>query len=58
VIHEYWLSQSKAHAGILLVPQTISAVVRRWGIRDRMLKFLNAYAADQLRHQLWWLPQE
>jgi hypothetical protein len=57
VIHERWRSQGKEHAGILLVPQhQVSSRSLRWEVRDRMLKFLNCYAADELRNQLWWLP--
>jgi hypothetical protein len=59
VIHEQWQSQGKQHAGIILVPQhQVSSRSRRWDVRDRLLKFLNCYPADELRNQLWWLPQE
>ena len=59
VIHERWQSQGKEHAGIILVPQhQVSSRSLRWDVRDRMLKFLNCYAADELRNQLWWLPHE
>ncbi len=58
VIHEEWQSQSKEHAGIILVPQhQVSSRSQRWHARDRLLKFLNCYLADELRNQLWWLPQ-
>jgi hypothetical protein len=59
VIHDQWQSQGKEHAGIILVPQhQISSRSRRWEVRDRLLKFLNSYPADELRNQLWWLPQD
>jgi hypothetical protein len=59
VIHEQWLAQGKGHAGIILVPQhQVSSRSRRWEVRDRLLKFLNCYPAEELRNQLWWLPQE
>jgi hypothetical protein len=59
VIHEQWQSRGKEHAGIILVPQhQVSSRSRRWEVRDRLLKFLNWYPADELRNQLWWLPQE
>ncbi len=59
IIHEQWQKEGKEHAGILLVPQhQISSRSRRWDVRDRMLKFLNRYPADELNNQLWWLPQE
>jgi predicted nuclease of predicted toxin-antitoxin system len=58
VIHEEWQSQGKEHAGIILVPQhQVSSRSHRWQVRDRLLKFLNCYSADELRNQLWWLPQ-
>jgi uncharacterized protein with PIN domain len=58
VIHEEWQSQSKEYAGIILVPQhQVSSRSQRWHVRDRLLKFLNCYLADELRNQLWWLPQ-
>lgn len=58
IIHEQWQSQGIEHAGIILVPQhQISSRSRRWEVRDRMLKFMNCYPADELRNQLWWLPQ-
>jgi predicted nuclease of predicted toxin-antitoxin system len=58
VIHEEWRSQGKEHAGIILVPQhQVSSRSHRWQVRDRLLKFLNCYSADELRNQLWWLPQ-
>jgi hypothetical protein len=59
VIHGQWREQGKEHAGIILVPQhEVSSRSRRWRVRDRLLKFLNSYPADELRNQLWWLPQE
>lgn len=59
VIHDEWQSQGKQHAGIILVPQhQVSSRMQRWQVRDRLLRFLNCYAADELRNQLWWLPQE
>jgi hypothetical protein len=59
VIHQQWQSKGKEHAGIILVPQHhISSRSRRWEVRDRMVKLLNRYSADELRSQLCWLPQE
>jgi hypothetical protein len=59
VIHEQWRAQGRDHAGIILVPQhQVSSRLRRWEVRDRLVKFLNVYPADELRNQLWWLPQE
>jgi hypothetical protein len=59
VIHEQWQAQGKEHAGIILVPQhQVSSRSRRWEVRDRLVKFLNSYPAEELRNQLWWLPQE
>ena len=59
VIHEQWQAQAKGHAGIILVPQhLVSSRSHRWEVRDRLLKFLNWYPADELRNQLWWLPQD
>jgi predicted nuclease of predicted toxin-antitoxin system len=59
VIHEQWQSQTKEHAGIILVSQQqISSRSRRWEVRDRLLKFLNSYSADEVRNQLWWLPHD
>ncbi len=59
VIHEEWQARSKEHAGIILVAQhQVSSRSRRWEVRDRLLKFLNHCSADDLRNQLWWLPQE
>lgn len=58
VIHEEWQSQGKEHAGIILVPlHQVSSRSYRWQVRDRLLKFLNCYLTDELRNQLWWLPQ-
>jgi hypothetical protein len=48
----------REHAGIILVPQHhISSRTRRCEVRDRLLRFLNCYPADELHNQLWWLPQ-
>lgn len=59
LIHEEWRSQGKSHAGIILIPQfQISNRLRRWGVRDRLLDFLNHHTIEDLRNQLWWLPQE
>ncbi|MGH9840379.1 MAG: DUF5615 family PIN-like protein [Blastocatellia bacterium] len=59
LIHEEWQAQRKEHAGIILIPQSqISNRLRRWEVRDRLLNFLNQHTADELRNQLWWLPQE
>jgi hypothetical protein len=59
VIHERWRQEDKDHAGIILVPQhRINSRSRRWEVRDRLLQFLNCYTADELRNQLWWLPQD
>lgn len=39
-IHEEWKEKNKAHFGIILVPQTqISNRLRRWEVRDRLLRF-------------------
>jgi hypothetical protein len=57
-IHEEWQSQGKQHAGIILIPQfQISNRLRRWEVRDRLLDLLNQHTAEELRDQLWWLPQ-
>jgi len=59
IIHEEWRAHGKEHAGIILVPQHhVSSHSRRWEVRDRLLKFLNRYPADELRNELRWLPQE
>ena len=59
LIHNDWLKQGKTHAGIILIPQfQISSRLRRWEVRDRLLNFLNQHTAEELRDQLWWLPQE
>jgi hypothetical protein len=59
LIHDEWRAQGKQHAGIILVPQfQISSRARRWEVRERLLVFLNQHTADELRNQLWWLPQE
>ena len=59
IIHEQWQSQGRQHAGIILVPQhQVSSRSRRWEVRDRVLKLLNRYPADELRNQLCWLPRE
>jgi predicted nuclease of predicted toxin-antitoxin system len=58
LIHEEWQSQGKRHAGIILIPQfQISNRMRRWEVRDRLLDLLNQHTAEELRNQLWWLPQ-
>ncbi len=58
-IHDEWQAQGKEHAGIILVPQhQVSSRSHRWQVRDRLLKFLNCYLAEELRNQLWWLPQD
>ncbi len=59
LIHNEWKQQGKEHAGIILVPQyQISSRFRRWEVRDRLLDLLNQHTAEELRNQLWWLPQE
>lgn len=59
VIHEHWQAQGREHAGIILVPQhLINSRSHRWEVRDRLSKFLNWYPVDELRIQLWWLPQD
>ena len=59
LIHEQWQAQGKNHEGIILVPQHhISSRLRRWDVRDRLLKFLNQHTWDELSNQIWWLPQE
>jgi len=59
LIHEEWRTQSREHAGIILIPQAqISNRLRRWESRDRLLNFLNRHTADELSNQVWWLPQE
>lgn len=59
LIHDEWRAEGKEHAGIILIPQfQISNRLRRWEVRDRLLEFLNQHTADELRNQLWWLPQE
>ncbi len=58
-IHEVWQSQSKEHAGIILVPQhQVSSRSRRWEVRDRLVRMLNHYSVDELRNALMWLPQD
>jgi hypothetical protein len=58
-LYEHWQAAGREHAGIILVPQhQISSRTHRWGVRDRLLKFLNSYPAEELRNQLWWLPQD
>ena len=58
VIHEQWQAHGKEHAGIILVPQhQVSSRSHRWEVRDRLLRFLNWYAAGELHDQLWWLPE-
>lgn len=59
IIHEEWRLQGKEHAGIILAPQHhVSNRSRRWEVRDRLLKLLNRFPADELRNELMWLPQE
>ena len=59
LIHEEWSGKNKTHFGIILIPQAqISNRLRRWEVRDRLLRFLNQRTADELRNQLWWLPKE
>ena len=59
IIHDEWQSQSKEHAGIILVPQHhFSSRSRRWDVRDRMLRLLNHCSADELHNKWRWLPQE
>jgi hypothetical protein len=59
VIHDQWQSRGKEHAGIILVPQHhVSSRSRRWEVRDRLLRLLNRYPADELHNELKWLPQE
>lgn len=59
LIHEEWLAQGKEHFGIILIPQPqISNRLRRWEVRDRLLDFLNQHLAEELKNELWWLPQE
>jgi hypothetical protein len=58
LIHAEWQAQGKDHCGIVLIPQyQISSRLRRWEVRDRLLNFLHQHTADELRNQLWWLPQ-
>ncbi|HZF37487.1 MAG TPA: DUF5615 family PIN-like protein [Blastocatellia bacterium] len=58
LIHEERQSQGKQHEGIILIPQfQISNRLRRWEVRDPLLDFLNQHTAEELRNQLWWLPQ-
>jgi Domain of unknown function (DUF5615) len=59
LIHTEWHSKNKGHFGIILIPQTqISNRLRRWEVRDRLLRFLNQRTAAELSNQLWWLPNE
>jgi len=59
LIHEEWQREGKEHAGIILVPQfQISHRMRRWKVRDRLVKFLNRVSAKELRNQILWLPQD
>jgi hypothetical protein len=52
-------TKKKVHFGIILIPQAqISNRLRRWDVRDRLLRFLNQRTADELKNQLWWLPKE
>ena len=59
LIHEEWRSKKRTHFGIILVPQAqISNRLRRWEVRDRLLRFLNQRTANELKNQLFWLPKE
>ncbi len=59
LLHEEWREKGKEHAGIILIPQSqISHRMRRWEVRDRLVRFLNRISAEELRNQLWWLPQD
>jgi hypothetical protein len=59
LIHEEWQRKGREHAGIILVPQfQISHRMRRWEVRDRLVKFLNRVSAKELRNQILWLPQD
>lgn len=59
LIHAEWQAQGKQHTGVILIPQfQISNRLRRWEVRDRLLDFLNQHTAEDIRNQLWWLPQE
>jgi predicted nuclease of predicted toxin-antitoxin system len=59
LIHDRWRTEGKKHQGIILVPQHhISSRLRRWDVRDRLLRFLNRHTWDELCNQIWWLPQE
>jgi len=59
LIHEEWRGKKKVHFGIILIPQAqISNRLRRWEVRDRLLRFLNQRTADELKNQLSWLPKE
>jgi hypothetical protein len=59
LIHKEWRAQGKEHTGIILIPQfQISNRLRRWSVRDRLLDFLNQHTAEDLRNQMFWLPQE
>jgi hypothetical protein len=59
LLHAEWHAQGREHSGILLVPQyQLSNRLGRWEVRDRLLSILNQHTADELRNQLWWLPQE
>ena len=59
LIHEEWRAKKKVHFGIILISQAqISNRLRRWEVRDRLLRFLNQRTADELKNQLWWLPKE
>jgi hypothetical protein len=58
LIHAEWRAQGKDHGGIILIPHyQISSRLGRWDVRDRLLNFLNRHTADELRNNLWWLPQ-
>jgi len=59
IIHEEWQREGKEHAGIILVPQfQISHRMRRWEVRDRLVRFLNRVSVKELRNQILWLPQD
>jgi hypothetical protein len=54
-IHKSWLAANRAHAGILLCPQ--EQVSRNASmVLQRLLRFLDRCAADEMVGQLRWLP--
>jgi hypothetical protein len=58
LIHEEWRAKKKVHYGIVLISQAqISNRLRRWEVRDRLLRFLNQRTGDELKNQIWWLPK-